>query len=104
MATSISKNETSEPDNMINERDFRTDGNGGAYDGEDTPSLANNAHNETMPGAKDKVRSGKWAFNVQGGGKGFVEVDMDKFAVAYADHLNANTSDPAKGPSDPGWG
>jgi hypothetical protein len=57
-----------------------------------------------MPGAKDKVRSGKWAFNVQGGGKGFVEVDMDKFAVAYADHLSANTSDPAKGPSDPGWG
>jgi hypothetical protein len=106
MATSLSNNETSEPDNMINERDFRADGNGGAYDGEDTPNLSDNAHNETMPGAKDKVRSGKWSFNVQGGGKGFVEVDMDKFAVAYADHLNASTSDPAKGPgpSDPGWG
>jgi hypothetical protein len=104
MATSFSNNETSEPDNMISEQDFRADGNGGAYDGEDTPNLSDNAHNETMPGAKDKVRSGKWAFNVQGGGKGFVEVDMDKFAVAYADHLSANTSDPAKGPSDPGWG
>jgi hypothetical protein len=106
MAASISNNETSEPDNMINERDFRADGNGGAYDGEDTPNLSDNAHNETMPGAKDKVRSGKWAFKVQGGGKGFVEVDMDKFAVAYADHLNASTSEPAKGPgpSDPGWG
>jgi hypothetical protein len=105
MATSFSNNETSEPDNMISEQDFRTDGNGGAYDGEDTPSLYKDSLNEDMPGAQDKVRSGKWAFNVQGGGKGFVEVDMDKFAVAYADHLNANLTTPAKGPgpSDPGW-
>jgi hypothetical protein len=105
LAMSISQNEVGPPDDMISEKDFRADGNGQAYDGEDTPSLYKDSLNEDMPGAQDKVRSGKWAFPVQGGGKGFVEVDMDKFAVAYADHLNANMTEPAKGPgpSDPGW-
>jgi hypothetical protein len=105
LATSISGNEVGPPDDMISEKDFRADGNGEAYDGDDMPSVYRDSLNEDMPGAQDKVRSGKWAFPVQGGGKGFVEVDMDKFAVAYADHLNANMTVPAKGPgpSDPGW-
>jgi hypothetical protein len=105
LATNISSNVTDQPSDLITEGDFRGEGNGFAYDGDDMPSIYKDSLNENMPGAQDKVRSGKWAFPVQGGGKGFVEVDMDKFAVAYADHLNANLTDPAKGPaaSDPGW-
>jgi hypothetical protein len=54
------------------------------------PSLYNEGLNPTRVGPQDRVRTGKKTFYVQGGKGGFVEIDMERFDVGYADHLRTD--------------
>ena len=58
--------------------------------------------NTTDVGAQDLVRTGKYKFEVQGGKGGIVEVDMAKFEVGIADHMEPNTGAPTGLATSPG--
>jgi hypothetical protein len=60
----------------------------GAYS--DDQDLYRDGSNQNFNGPVDKVRRGSVVFDVVGGNGGKVRVDMDKFEVGYADHLDAN--------------
>ena len=85
MASSFSNNQTDPPSDLITEADFKQPG-----DGDELPSLYSDTDNQNVNGPTDKVRRGSVVFDVVGGGGGKVRVDMDKFEVGYADHLDAN--------------
>jgi hypothetical protein len=55
----------------------------------DDQDLYRDGSNQNFNGPVDKVRRGAIDFPVIGG-QGTVHVDMDKFEVGYADHLDAN--------------
>ena len=85
MASSFSNNQTDPPSDLITEADFKQPG-----DGDELPSLYSDTDNQNVNGPTDKVRRGSVVFDVVGGGGGKVRVDLDKFEVGYADHLDAN--------------
>lgn len=84
LASSISSNNTEPPSDLITEADFKQPG-----DGDELPSLYMDSDNQNVNGPTDKVRRGSVVFDVVGG-PGKVRVDLDKFEVGYADHLDAN--------------
>ena len=85
MASSFSNNQTDPPSDLITEADFKQPG-----DGDELPSLYSDNDNQNVNGPTDKVRRGSVVFDVVGGSGGKVRVDLDKFEVGYADHLDAN--------------
>lgn len=87
LASSMSANETLPPSDLIGESDLRGTQDGPYTDDQD---LYRDGSNQNFNGPVDRVRRGSVVFDVVGGNGGKVRVDMDKFEVGYADHLDAN--------------
>jgi hypothetical protein len=87
LATNISANETMPPSDLIGEGDLRNTSAGPYTDDQD---LYRDGANQNFNGPVDRVRRGSVVFDVIGGEGGVVRVDLDKFEVGYADHLDAN--------------
>jgi hypothetical protein len=87
LATNISANETMPPSDLIGESDLRNTSAGPYTDDQD---LYRDGANQNFNGPVDRVRRGSVVFDVIGGEGGVVRVDLDKFEVGYADHLDAN--------------
>jgi hypothetical protein len=87
MASSLSANETMPPSDLIGEGDLRGVSDGPYTDDQD---LYRDGSNQNFNGPVDRVRRGSVVFDVVGGNGGKVRVDLDKFEVGYADHLDAN--------------
>jgi hypothetical protein len=83
LATTLSGNETLPPADLLGSNDLT---GSTITDGEEMPSVYNDGLNQNNNGPQDRVRIGKIRFPVIGG-FGNVEVDMSKFPVGYADHL-----------------
>jgi hypothetical protein len=87
IASSLSANETMPPSDLIGEGDLRGVSDGPYTDDQD---LYRDGSNQNFNGPVDRVRRGSVVFDVVGGNGGKVRVDLDKFEVGYADHLDAN--------------
>jgi hypothetical protein len=87
LAVSIQGNETQPPADLLGSGD-QLNTTAGAYS--DDQDLYRDGSNQNFNGPVDKVRRGSVVFDVVGGNGGKVRVDMDKFEVGYADHLDAN--------------
>jgi hypothetical protein len=83
LASSISSTDVSPPSDILGSNDIT---GSVITDGEEMPSLYTDGLNQNNNGPQDRVRIGKIRFPVIGG-FGNVEVDMSKFPVGYADHL-----------------